>query len=234
MIIISKSKFMEDLSVKRVLLLCKMCGCLFFVKSGTIRYCIKNNLNQYNYCSKTCRDCAKSLSKVVVCRNCGSYFEKRNCQIKRKPESNFCNRSCAATFNNNNKKHGIRVSRFETGLKQLISSDFPGMCDFNNTSTIGRELDLYFKDLFLAIEINGIHHYKPIHGIKKLIKISNNDITKNIDCQRLGINLVSIDISSCKQFTQKYLLKIYPRIKRIINKRLQTLSQSSSFGLFSA
>ena len=43
---------------------------------------------------------------------------------------------------------------------------------YNNSTTISSELDFYFPQLKLAIEINGIVHYEPIYGSNKFDKIN--------------------------------------------------------------
>ena len=45
----------------------------------------------------------------------------------------------------------------------------------NDKTTINSELDFYFPGLKLAIELNGILHFEPIYGDKKLDQIQNND-----------------------------------------------------------
>jgi len=63
--------------------------------------------------------------------------------------------------------------------------------------------------LKLAFELNGIFHYEPIYGPKKLSSIQNNDHRKFQACAEAGISLCIIDTSGQTYFkestSQKYL-----------------------------
>ena len=72
---------------------------------------------------------------------------------------------------------------------------------FNRRDIIGRELDIFFPTLNLAVEISGIFHYKPIFGEDKLSKIQNSDALKVKLCKEHGIHLIVLDISEIKSFS---------------------------------
>ena len=55
-------------------------------------------------------------------------------------------------------------------------------------SVINSELDFYFPNLKLAIEINGPLHYKPIYGKDKLIQIQNNNRDRDTEYTLLNIH----------------------------------------------
>ena len=92
---------------------------------------------------------------------------------------------------------------------------------FNKRDAIGSELDIYIPSLRLAFELNGIFHFEPIYGPKKLGQIQNNDVSKTKLCHEAKIDLCVIDTSGQKyvkpQTSQRYL----DIIISIIDDRIQ-------------
>lgn len=118
----------------------------------------------------------------VTCRNCNANFYKHVSQIKKSP-NHFCNKSCAASYNNKRKNYGNRRSKLEIYIESRLKTTFPKLeVLYNDKTTINSELDFYFPDLKIAVELNGIFHYEPIYGDKKLEKIQSNDKQKLINC----------------------------------------------------
>jgi hypothetical protein len=64
----------------------------------------------------------------------------------------------------------------------------------------GLEVDIVIPRLKLAIELNGPIHYFPLFGDQKLAKIKAADISKQIEIQAIGYNLLVIDISAYGYF----------------------------------
>lgn len=131
---------------------------------------------------------------------------------KRKSKSGnvFCCQNCAAIYSNTHKTTGTRRSKLENWLEEKLTAFYPELeTSYNDKTTINSELDIYIPSLKLAIELNGIYHYEPIHGADKLASIQNNDGRKFQACLENGIELVIIDTSSLKYFkpinAQKYL-----------------------------
>lgn len=156
----------------------------------------------------------------VTCLACNSRFKKSYCDTVQYP-NHFCSRSCAATYNNKHKKHGTRRSKLEVWLEQELTKLYPELVfQFNSKEAIGSELDIYIPSLKLAFELNGIFHYEPIFGDKKLNQIQVNDQNKFQACQASGISLCILDVSGLSYFkptnAQKYLVVI----QDVINKRL--------------
>jgi len=89
---------------------------------------------------------------------------------------------------------------------------------FNDKTTINSELDIYFPDLKLAFELNGIFHYEPIFSQNKLDQIQNNDNRKFQACIEQGIELCIIDSSSLKYFKESNCKKYLDIIVNIISK----------------
>lgn len=56
------------------------------------------------------------------------------------------------------------------------------------------ELDFYIPSLSLAIELNGITHYKPIYGKEKFERQQRNDEVKREVCKSMGIRLIEIPL----------------------------------------
>ncbi len=179
---------------------------------------------RYGSLSITCsRDCYKLFAgyfKKVVCKNCNKDFIKRSQQIK-VTKSNFCSKSCAATFNNKNKSHGTRRSKLEVWLEEKLKEKYgKSFFDFNQKNAISSELDIYCPALKLAFELNGIFHYEPIYSEEKLKQIQNNDGRKYQACIERGIELCIIDTSKFGYFKESGAQKFLEIICKIVNGKL--------------
>ncbi len=81
----------------------------------------------------------------------------------------------------------------------------------------GLEVDVSIPSLKLAIEWNGIVHFKPIYGNYQLNKIQNRDVEKLKIASNKNINLIVIpDLVS----NDKILKQAFNDVKNIINKLL--------------
>lgn len=71
------------------------------------------------FCSKKCRFKGMNQKELIeiVCVQCGKTRLKYFSDYK-KTKNHFCSRSCAATFNNQNKTHGTRRSKLEIYLEK--------------------------------------------------------------------------------------------------------------------
>lgn len=173
--------------------------------------------NHKQYCSKICEYAStnREFKKIVNCKNCNKEFLKKSNQIKKCP-NNFCNRSCAVTFNNKNKKHGNRRSKLEIWLEDNLKQIYPKLkIYYSKKDIINSELDIYIPSIKIAFEINGIFHYKPIYGKQKLKQIQNNDKIKIKECLNKGINLYIINTTKQLKFNPK---TSYDYLNEIINK----------------
>ena len=85
---------------------------------------------------------------------------------------------------------------------------------------INSELDIYFPELKLAVELNGIFHYEPIFGNEKLQSIKNNDCRKFQACLEKQIELIIIDTSSLTYFKEENAKKFLDIIYNIISKKI--------------
>lgn len=78
------------------------------------------------------------------------------------------------------------------------------------------ELDFYFPELGLAIEINGFLHYKAIFGVEKLERIQKLDTEKALRCKKAGIILHIIDVSNEPHLTRDLKSKHWNTVKELI------------------
>lgn len=88
-----------------------------------------------------------------------------------------------------------KVSNEEQELIDFIDSVYEGELKTSNRSILnGRELDVYLPDKNLAIEYNGLysHSYKPWEEKECLIKGPSYHLSKTIDCEKQGIQLIQI------------------------------------------
>jgi hypothetical protein len=92
----------------------------------------------------------------------------------------------------------------EVCLESELRKQYPNLdILFNDKTILNSELDIYIPSLRLAFELNGILHYKPIYGTKKLLQIKKNDRFKKLLCKEKDIKLVIFKVNNNDH--QKYL-----------------------------
>lgn len=179
------------------------------------------NRNIKRNCRNLCQECinAKKNSRLsCICEQCGKKFHKAPSAIKL-TKHNYCSRSCAAYWRNSHKTTGFRRSKLECFLEAKINQCFPSLTvSCNNRSILGVELDFYFPDIRLAIEINGIVHYEPIYGFKTFERIQNADQQKIIKTSELGIELIIVP--TVGHFNRKHAECVWDSIHTIIVSRI--------------
>lgn len=204
---------------------CYQCGNTFFKeKKNIITYLNGNPKHSIKYCSSECRRLDKTTKQLINCTTCNTDFLKYPNQIKKSKSGNhFCSKSCAATYNNKNKTHGTRRSKLEVWIEEQLTILYPDLkILFNGKTTIKSELDIFIPRYQLAFELNGIFHYEPIYGYKKLSKIMENDLKKSDECRKKYIMLHSINTSNQKYFKPSTSQKYLDLISEIINERILT------------
>jgi hypothetical protein len=178
-------------------------------------------------CSRICRDVQQRQNKItlkyqVECSYCNSIkFVCKSRFNKSKSGLRFCNRICALTYYKENISVGCRRSKLEKYLEETIRQNYPNlllMC--NDKTAIGAELDFYFPDLKLAIELNGVFHFEPIHGNEKLQKTQKRDKLKFKLCQENNISLCVIDSSSCVYLSSQQKDKYWNIVDNIIGTQI--------------
>lgn len=209
------------------ILICSRCNKEYYVSYGQFaNYNARKRKKPSTtcYCSVSCRYPVEKRRILIPCTFCGKdvsiYMSTLN---RRKTQSKniFCNSSCSATFNNCNKAHGYRRSKLEYWLEEQLSKRYPTLViEYNSKNIIKSELDIFIPSINLAVELNGIFHYEPIHGIDTLNKIQNNDSRKFQACIENGIELCIIDTSSLTYFKPKKALKFLDIITKIIDSKI--------------
>jgi len=58
--------------------------------------------------------------------------------------------------------------------------------------------DFYIPELNVCVEYDGIHHFKPVHGVSTYEKTKNNDAIKTDFCMKNGIKLIRIPYTLSK------------------------------------
>jgi hypothetical protein len=207
-------------------LTCDYCNNTFNVDNGKWkrRRSDKKRLGRRIFCSASCRSNGIGYlpSVNLNCHQCEKSFVK-NGKAAILSKNHFCSQSCAATYNNAHKTHGIRRSKLEVWLEDEIKKTFPNLkIIFNEKSTINSELDIYFPELKLAFELNGIFHYEPIYGQEKLSQILNNDSRKFQACLEKGIELCIINTSSQKYFKESTSRKFLNIITHLVGLKIKT------------
>lgn len=151
---------------------------------------------------KPCGWCSKEVTKYVA-----EYKSSKSGEI-------FCNRSCSASFNNTKKRKATR-SKSETLLFNLLKEEFNYLNVIPNDKELldGYEVDIAIPSIKLAIEWNGIVHFKPIYGCNKFTSIQKRDFEKQQKAIEKNINLIVIpDLVS----TDTYVKESFQTIKKII------------------
>lgn len=201
-----------------VTLTCTRCKCTFSRLKSTHEQAMRRG--RKIYCSPRCNSLTQQEqgTQTVTCDWCNASVIKVNSQISK---HNFCNRSCAASYNNAHKTHGIRRSKLEIWLEGQLQTLYPSLeILFNRKEAINSELDIYFPALNLAFELNGIFHYEPIYGPEKLASIQNNDHRKFAACAEKGIELCILDVSTMNYFKPTKGQKFLDIITNIIDAKL--------------
>jgi hypothetical protein len=198
------------------------CGACSKYFLRTTRDVASTNLKQQlvNYCSKECFYKTIRTKIQVNCLQCNNVVYKTPSALLKFPKS-FCNHSCSAIYHNTHKITGTRRSKLEIFLETKLRETYPNLkllC--NDKSAINSELDFYFPDLHLAIELNGILHFEPIYGNYKLAQIQTNDDKKFFLCIQNQINLAIIDSSSCKYLNKTSKEKYWNIVKELLDSNM--------------
>lgn len=193
--------------------ICTYCTIPYIISEGDLaRHKKLNRLTRF--CSYSCSN--NYSRKTIYCVNCN-----KSVTIKLSDPKKFCSKSCSAKYNNKHKTKGSRRSKLEVWVESKLTELYPNLIiDYNKIDSLEMELDIYVPSLKLAFELNGIFHYEPIFGDKKLQNIQRNDTNKFEKCQQLGISLCIIDVSKQKYFKEKTSIPFLDIILLIINQKL--------------
>jgi hypothetical protein len=178
-----------------------------------IRFC-NNKCSAHFYNPKTVKPVKEKINRrqLFICP-CGKQLDlPKSRAAKRK----FCSGSCRNKVTNQNIK-GSR-SKAEQQLEEQLKLNFPTWdIIFNDRAILnGLELDVYIPHLKLAIEWNGVFHFKNIHGDDALNRTFIKDQQKQDECKRLGISLLVIcDRTSHKRFIKETITSLVEKLKQI-------------------
>lgn len=205
-------------TMTQILLDCDFCKIAFYRSLSYHNSSLKEGYKT-KFCSKQCRGKHQTLinSIEIECPTCQNKCRKTGGNY-RKSKRWFCSVRCANIYKNNNKITATKRSKLERYLEKLLPLLFPKIeILFNVKDVVGSELDIYIPKLKLAVELNGICHYKAIYGEKRLSYTQKNDLSKIEACSKQLITLVIIDTTKQKYFSsessQTYLDTIYEIIK---------------------
>tara|TARA_S200002703_G_scaffold83816_1_gene72217 strand:+ start:169 stop:867 length:699 start_codon:yes stop_codon:yes gene_type:complete len=220
--LVSNISLLDNIKSREIIeIACDHCGTIKQTTKHKIQNKFRKKPNRKGiYCSSQCSGLDNRTVPVIPCSECNKPV-RRYRDARSKSDRRFCNRSCAASYNNKNKTYGTRRSKLEIYLEEQIRLEYPNLemiC--NEKSAIGSELDFYFPQLKLAIELNGIFHYEPIYGQDKLEKIQNNDKQKMRRCLEEGIEFCTVDSSSCSYLSKHNKTKYLNIFKQIIEPLL--------------
>jgi very-short-patch-repair endonuclease len=217
---LTKAEF-DELQIKDLIpMRCKNCHQEF----NQTKNIILKSLRKYGkcgYCSRLCCNKAKINHSYLPCEECGKITQKSAVALKTNKHV-FCSCSCHAKYKNRHKNFGKIRSKMEEFIESKVKEFFPTLEFYCNDrkSLNGPELDFLFPSLKLAVELNGITHYEPIYGKDRLTRSQESDRRKMSSCEKIGIELAVIDISSIKYFKPKCGLKIFHEIEKILRPLL--------------
>jgi len=87
--------------------------------------------------------------------------------------------------------------------------EFELICNSRELIPSGLEIDIYIKDVNLAIELNGPVHYLPIYGEEKLLSTQTNDEIKRREAIEAGYRYSIIDVAQSRFEDTKRLLDVF-------------------------
>lgn len=200
---------------------CLCCNKLFERESRNVASARKHGTRD-SFCSYRCHNIHQSKQISVPCGWCQKPILTKAFRLASSKSGHvFCNHHCAASYANTHKTTGNRRSKLEIWLEASLQELFPDqVIMFNNKEAINSELDIYFPELKLAFELNGIFHYEPIYGPDKLAQVQGNDHRKFQACAERGISLCVIDTSSQKYVKPSTSGKFLSIIKQLVDSKL--------------
>lgn len=221
----------ERSNSKKITIKCFLCGKQIEKRKYEVlernfcsRKCTATHYGQLNKKPKQIRN-PKPIIPLIhkKCSLCDSELLRSWRDVRNsKTKTFFCNKSCKTKYLHKFQiKHKCR-SKAETYLCNLIKTEFPNFEIQENVRTIlsgSLEIDIFLPSKKLAIELNGPVHFFPIWGQETLEKVQNKDLRKQIEIQKLGLNLLVVDISrlNSTKKTEKFLDEYFvSHIKAVI------------------
>ena len=215
----TQEQFNNIKSMEKLPCECYNCKTIFFITKKRIQDILNpNSKDKGLFCSLKCNGEYSKKRTTINCLSCNKEIIKQTNQIN-KNKNAFCSNSCSAKYNNKHKTWGSNRSKLEIWLEEELKNLYPELeIKFNDSETIGLELDIYLPKLNLAFEINGIFHYEPIFSDKKLARTIINDENKFKICHEKNISLCVINTSNETYFKPSKSKKYLDVITKIINE----------------
>jgi very-short-patch-repair endonuclease len=172
-----------------------------------------------HFCNRLCKGEYYHKTNTITkpCTWCGKIVTRGLGELKKNLSRDiFCDSSCSASYHNT-KRRKSRRSKSEKLLFDLLVAEFTDMKILANDKEMlnGYEVDIALPEIKLAIEWNGIVHFKPIYGQTKLDNIQQRDVEKQKIAQKKGINLIVVPDLVSKDH---YVREAFQKIKKIINE----------------
>jgi hypothetical protein len=177
-----------------------------------------------NFCSEVCGGKFRDKKVEVECFHCHKKFMKKLCAVITS-KKHFCSELCAKNLQNY-KDWGGKRSKLEIAIEEHFKDIFPFMYIRYNKTDIGHELDIHVTCLELAIELNGVFHYRVIHkknGVERLKRTQEIDAEKVVKCEELDIKLFVIDVSRDGS-GKKIKAQRISQVEQIVRDRIIELS----------
>lgn len=227
----TEKEFNNAKSVDELPLECEQCGNIFYGQKKMIKFILthpndKIHKSALRYCSMKCLHESQKKQIHTTCANCGKEISLSIGDFNRSKSGNhFCSKHCSVSYNNTHKEFGTRRSKLEKYIEDKLSTLYPNIeILYNDKTSINSELDIYIPSLKLAFELNGIFHYEPIFGNKKLLSTQENDKNKFMLCQENNISLCVIDTSALKYFKEQNAEKYLNIVIGIINENINSVT----------
>ena len=188
---------------------CLHCHKVFYGIKNEIQKCIRRlkrgirPTKSYVYCSRDCYTANNSKNSMFKsCCECGKLvWWAPHRSKKNKSDRTFCNQSCFAIYNNKHKTWGTRRSKLEGWVAEQLAIRYPALTCNCNKLIDCMEFDFFFPTLNLAIELNGVTHYRPIYGKDQFVRRLSKDAEKQRYCKLTGLFLLTLDVSQQMRFT---------------------------------
>jgi hypothetical protein len=179
--------------------------------------------NQRHFCSIKCSN-KYDRKFQTKCGWCDKQISVVPSILKKsKSGKAFCCQSHSASYNNSIREQNRR-SKIEIKFYELLVKEFPNLIILPNDKTMLEkfEVDIAIPSLKLAIEWNGIVHFKPIYGKNKLKIVQNRDNLKRIIATKKDINLIVIpDLVS----NDEILKRAFEDVSKIIKELLLNIAE---------
>lgn len=212
---------------------CLTCGQTFMASAKQVNNLFtstgKDKLT-LKYCSRACRDKGTQDRVTVTCANCGKKIERQRYELDVK-DLFFCDNHCYHEYIKTHPiaPNGNSVSKLERLIRYSLQLLLPNeKVEYNNRTILdGLELDIYYPNIRVAIEINGLWHYVPIKKNQNLQLIQEHDMLKKNRSNEKNIKLYVVECREGIAMIPSEMYKLIPYIKNIA----EFLNQHYSLGV---